>query len=79
MDYGFISRRTRYVIAPGWVVSQRDGDRHWISAGDLLRLYRVPPNAPVLVLDENRHGYRPEPDDYLCEPRFDGKYPLLLP
>jgi hypothetical protein len=73
-------RHTRYVIRPGWVTSQRDGDRHWISAGKLLTLYRVPPNARVLIVDERApEGYRPEPDDYVCEPRFDGNYPLFLP
>lgn len=35
--------RKRYVIHPGWVVSRRDGDRHFIGYWQLVQLYRVNP------------------------------------
>jgi hypothetical protein len=73
--------RGRYVVIPGEVISKRDGDRHYVGVGDLLRLYRVPPHANVLILDSPtaHRGYRPHPDDYIVEPRFDGAYPLFEP
>lgn len=33
--------RLKYLIIPGWVTSKNDGDRHWITAEQLMRLYVV--------------------------------------
>lgn len=41
----------KYLICPGYVISKNDGDRHYISANQLLRLYRVNP-AECEVLKE---------------------------
>jgi hypothetical protein len=32
----------RYMLHPGYVFSQTDGDRHWVSADRLADLYGVP-------------------------------------
>lgn len=39
--------RTKYVLCPGWVRSQNDGDRHYIQAWKLARLYGVPPEECI--------------------------------
>lgn len=33
-----------YVLHPGLVTSENDGQRHWVSAHELVRLYRLPGN-----------------------------------
>lgn len=42
----------RFVICPGHVISRSDGDRHFIGAGQLIRLYGVNP-AECLISQEN--------------------------
>lgn len=64
---------TRYVLWPGEVISQNDGDRHYIGVGQLRNLYRIPPDAHVVNGDES--GFRPLPGDVDCWPRYDGDYP----
>jgi hypothetical protein len=31
--------RIRFLVRPGWVTSRNDGQRHWITAERLMRLY----------------------------------------
>jgi hypothetical protein len=38
----------RYVIHPGMVISRNDGQRHWISAEQLMRLYNVRPRECII-------------------------------
>lgn len=40
----------KYLIYPGYVTSRNDGERHYISAGQLIRLYRVDP-AECIIYD----------------------------
>lgn len=41
----------RFVVYPGEVISKEDFDRHWISARQLMSLYRVQPHE-CIVIDE---------------------------
>lgn len=34
----------KYLLCPGYVTSRTDGDRHYITADQLARLYRVNPS-----------------------------------
>lgn len=34
----------KYLIQPGWVISKYDGDRHWVTAPMVARLYRLRPD-----------------------------------
>ncbi len=66
----------KYVILPGHVTSRSDGDRHYISATQLINLYRVGHedcavvNSRVQAESFIRQGY------VLLEPRHDGNYSL---
>ena len=67
----------RYVIRPGEVTSRTDGQLHYVNSSRLLQLYCVPKDADI-IYDSSEHGpifYRP--DDIICEPRYDGNYPLF--
>lgn len=68
----------RYVLHPGFVISQSDGDEHFISADALRRLYRVPPDARIEVIREGdpSHWFRPQPGDVHLHPRYDGNYTI---
>lgn len=37
----------RWVVHPGWVRSQSDGDRHFVSFGQLCRLYHIDPRRAI--------------------------------
>lgn len=40
--------KARLVIHPGWVYSQTDGDRHYITSSRLIKLYRLNPKDVVI-------------------------------
>ena len=68
-----------YAIHPGYIISQYDGDRHYVPFTDLAGLYGLDPKDCILW-DINRvetyAGRRPE--DYIhLYPRADGRYPNL--
>lgn len=64
----------KYALHPGNVRSKHDGDTHYISAGALMRLYKVSP-LYVVVYDENLHSRYW--DEYIhLFPREDGNYKL---
>ena len=73
----------RILILPGEVVSQNDGQRHFVGEAELRRLYCVGKHERVTVVDPargvNGHGLRVEDFDLICKPRFDGNYPLFRP
>jgi hypothetical protein len=66
----------RYVLRPGWVTSQHDGDRHYITAAMLRDLYLLSVNDHVIVDGDPKFPpYRRQPGDVILTPRFDGRYP----
>jgi hypothetical protein len=73
----------RFVICPGHVISQSDGDRHFISAGQLMRLYKVNMKECIVLRDDGSKppGYRPDHDwsRYIfLKPRYHGDYAEYL-
>ena len=44
--------KKEYMICPGWVVSKRDSDLHWISAPQLIKLYQVNPQECIINVDK---------------------------
>ena len=64
----------RYVLHPAFVTSQSDGQRHYISALMLARLYRVPMDECVCF--DPRSGWVPPDNAIHLRPRFDGDYTL---
>ena len=77
------TKRTKYVICPGHVISQHDGQIHYIGARRLIQLYRVDPAECEIYepapwwpqsyyrMAEERH------DGMVClRPRADGDYSI---
>lgn len=69
--------RPRYVLCPGHIRSQHDGQSHYVGAGQLARLYGVALRDCV-VFDPQRAGTAEHypPDWTWLGPRFDGRYEL---
>lgn len=61
----------RYVLHPGWVMSDSDGQEHFIGGPRLSRLYGVPLDRCVFG---DTLGYREREGDVHLEPREDGNY-----
>lgn len=59
------------IIHPGWITSKTDGDRHYITFGQLVRLYDLDPRTCIHASDLHR---RPSTDDNHYYPRQDGNY-----
>ena len=62
----------KYLLHPGYVTSATDGDKHYITASQLMRLYNVREEECVTYLP-----YRPYPNqEKLIDlyPKYDGKY-----
>lgn len=39
----------KYIMHPGWVLSHRDGDRHYVRGADLIRLYKLDPAECIVA------------------------------
>lgn len=67
------SKKLKYIIRPGTIVSKHDGDIHRISAEQLISLYHVDPEECVTIHPDQkipRHLLHLE----ILAPRYDGKY-----
>lgn len=65
----------RYVVVPAFITSKMDGDRHYIGADKLMRLYGVDPRE-CLILDYRGdiiEGTIPK-DVIWLTPRYHGDY-----
>ena len=61
----------KYLVIPGWITSKSDGDRHYISANKLIRLYGVDRRECVVFQD----GERGFCDSLIkLEPDYNGDY-----
>lgn len=67
------SDRMRYVLHPGYVTSQHDGDSHFIGGPRLARLYGVDIRQCVFG---DVPEYREQAGDVHLHPRYDGDYAL---
>lgn len=68
----------RYVLCPGYVRSKTDGQRHYISAGQLAKLYRVKWSDCMVYSEERLVGFSREQRERLAwlYPSPDGNYKL---
>ena len=69
----------KYVVCPDFIISRTDGQRHYIGAAQLIRLYNVPAhecvvNEPPLI--EGTLGFYQKRDMVFLRPRDDGDYTL---
>lgn len=69
----------KYLIFPGEIISKNDGQKHYISALEIIRLYHVNPQECIIVNNNyDLHGIIQE--DYLhLEPNYDGDYQEFIP
>lgn len=65
----------KYLVIPGPVCSKRDGDRHYIEADKLMRLYGVNP-ADCIIHRHDRPGERHDPSLIWLIPQYSGDYTL---
>jgi len=71
----------KYIVLPGYVDSKNDGERHYISAQQLIDLYGVNIKLCVIVPYGSEHrprGYSEEQFNSMIKlyPRFHGDYNL---
>jgi len=73
----------KYVCVGGYVVSKSDGDRHYINADKLMRLYGLSPSNCDRVEEKDEFLYWRQfnPDcaygrPIKLSPRYDGRYDL---
>lgn len=69
---GKVAPGVLFAVMPRWVTSHNDGQRHFITAGQLLRLYGVPRPMTVEIPSEMPCP----PGLFQLRPRFDGNYSL---
>ncbi len=67
----------KYLICPGKIISETDGDEHYISAQRLIELYGVNPEECKIV-DSPQSAFGLKWNDYIeLRPRTDGNYKLI--
>ena len=76
----------KYALRPGPVISKTDGDRHFIDAGTLMNLYRVPSHECIVIPWDVPRSRERERQLLLervlamglihLHPRYDGDYTL---
>jgi len=66
----------KYIVWPGYIISKNDGDRHYISAEQLVSLYGVSIRECIVINGpEERYKLRGINRDLInLFPRADGKY-----
>lgn len=64
----------KYVIFPQYILSKNDGDKHFISAEKLMKLYNVNPKECIIWRDEDFKTGSPPKDLIWLKPRYDGNY-----
>jgi len=67
-----MKKRIRFVVYPGPVTSATDGQRHMITAAELMGLYKVNPRECIVHNDEGP----PQREEGLIAlyPKYDGDY-----
>lgn len=71
----------KYIVYSGYVISPRDGDTHYITASQVMALYRVSPQDCIIIKERNRPMELTGLDAsemLLLFPRSDGDYRLDL-
>ena len=70
----------RYLLCPGNVTSQTDGQSHYISAHKLAMLYGVRMDQCEVRPERafGRFGWRPTAGLIELHPRFDGNYAMEI-
>lgn len=66
----------KYLLCPGWVTSQTDGQRHFVGERQLAALYSVPMSQCAV---RGRFGWRLIAGAIELHPRYDGNYTLPIP
>lgn len=62
----------KYLICPDYVRSRTDGDRHYISAHQLIHLYKVNPTE-CIIKSQYDAGYNNK-DLIVLSPDYSGQY-----
>lgn len=66
----------RIILHPGYIYSQNDGDRHYISARQLAELYRLPRRSWIDGSSDSVRGL--DLNDFVhLYPRVDGNYEYI--
>jgi hypothetical protein len=65
----------KYVIHPGHVISKNDGERHYISAAQLMYFYKVRPGECVVDHYDNYIPFEGRELIHLY-PKYNGDYEL---
>lgn len=73
----------KYVLCPGYITSKTDGQRHYITAPQLMKLYGVRPKECVVHIPQDwweRSDYERAAKSHegliWLAPRYDGDYTL---
>lgn len=61
----------RFLVCPGMVRAQHDGDWHYVGVAELVRLYELRPGE--YLVDDGRLGVFSD-DLLVLAPRYDGNY-----
>jgi hypothetical protein len=61
------------MVHPGKVMSRNDGDIHYVTGVQLIRLYGLNPHTTIIATPDNLTGQRQEDFNHYY-PRVDGKY-----
>lgn len=78
-----MKKKIAFVVFPGFVKSERDGDEHYITAEQLAHLYRLDPGTWIVYQPprafDRAASWRRDPYEGLkaIYPRRDGKYPIF--
>ena len=69
----------KYLIFPGTIRSKRDGDEHYVTAHDIIYLYRV--NHMECIIIRDKYDLRGiDQWEYIhLEPNWRGEYETFIP
>lgn len=70
--------KKKYIVYPGDMISKRDNSWHYITAGQLMTLYKVSPAECIIYHDESSLRGIDKSDMIELYPNYSGNYNLTI-
>lgn len=71
-----LKTQKKYVLCPGWIDSENDGDEHYISASELAKLYDVDISDCIILTEINYMFLKRDENLTFLYPSRNGDYTL---
>ncbi len=69
-----MKKKIKYVLHPGFIRSETDGEEHYVSADKLAKLYKINYFECFVASEDSIKPIPNDPELIHLYPKYDGKY-----